>query len=242
MAAKKNYQVGREHAASDPDRDGLVLVLALEQHAAGVTDRLQVHSFGRPWALVKLDFKISQYLRYPFHNAYGMVQRHNARMEIVSELGAGTTVSLHFQIMCAPLIGQVTAQARVSRPLRILVIDDDPTLLSSLRSILALDGHDVNQADGGKAGIDSFVAAHDSPRNFELVITDLGMPYVDGRRVAEAIKQKAPTVPVILLTGWGQRIIPETNNESVNVDQVLSKPPKLSELRTAILNWTSPER
>ena len=113
-------------------------------------------------------------------------------------------------------------------------MDDDPTLLASLANILSLDGHDVTQADGGQAGIDRFSEADAAGQDYAVVITDLGMPYVDGRKVAETVKRIRPAVPVILLTGWGQRLIPETNDGPVNVDQVLSKPPKIRELRAAL--------
>jgi CheY-like chemotaxis protein len=67
-----------------------------------------------------------------------------------------------------------------------------------------------------------------------VVITDLGMPYVDGRAVAGAVKSLAPSTPVILLTGWGQRI--EVEGEvPAHVDKVLSKPPRLNRLREALL-------
>jgi len=59
------------------------------------------------------------------------------------------------------------------------------------------------------------------------------MPYVDGRKVAEAVKAAAPSMPVILLTGWGQRLMAE-GDVPAHVDRVLSKPPKLRELRAAL--------
>jgi CheY-like chemotaxis protein len=65
------------------------------------------------------------------------------------------------------------------------------------------------------------------------VITDLGMPYVDGRKVASAVKSSSPATPVILLTGWGQRLIAE-GDAPTHVDRVLSKPPKLREVRAAL--------
>jgi CheY-like chemotaxis protein len=65
------------------------------------------------------------------------------------------------------------------------------------------------------------------------VITDLGMPYVDGRKVASAIKTDSPSTPVILLTGWGQRLVAE-GDVPPHVDRVLNKPPKLKELRAAL--------
>jgi CheY-like chemotaxis protein len=73
--------------------------------------------------------------------------------------------------------------------------------------------------------------------SFTLVITDLGMPHVDGRKVAAAVKSVSPSTPVILLTGWGQRLIGE-NDIPPHVDRVLAKPPKLRDLRAALAGLT----
>jgi CheY-like chemotaxis protein len=59
------------------------------------------------------------------------------------------------------------------------------------------------------------------------------MPYVDGRRVAAAIKAASPSTPVVLLTGWGQRLIAESQVPP-HVDRVVNKPPKMRELRAAL--------
>ena len=59
------------------------------------------------------------------------------------------------------------------------------------------------------------------------------MPTVDGRRVADGIKAQSARTPVIMLTGWGSRMIAEKETPP-NVDRVLGKPPKLQELRAAI--------
>ena len=166
---------------------------------------------------------------------YGMTERHSARLAIESELHKGTAVRMYFPV--AAQVADAGASASAPRPLtrlKILIVDDDPTLLASLANILSLDGHDVTQADGGQAGIDRFSEADAAGQDYAVVITDLGMPYVDGRKVAETVKRIRPAVPVILLTGWGQRLIPETNDGPVNVDQVLSKPPKIRELRAAL--------
>ena len=66
-----------------------------------------------------------------------------------------------------------------------------------------------------------------------MVISDLGMPYVDGRRVAAAIKSLSPSTPLILLTGWGQRLLAD-NEMPAHVDRVLNKPPRLRDLRQAL--------
>jgi len=59
------------------------------------------------------------------------------------------------------------------------------------------------------------------------------MPYVDGRKVAAAIKGMDPAMPVVMLTGWGQRLMTEGDIPEY-VDQLLAKPPKLRDLRATL--------
>jgi signal transduction histidine kinase len=165
---------------------------------------------------------------------YGMAQRHSANMEIDSEPGKGTTLRLEFPIPAVPKSPTVRLQAlQMPAPLRLLLVDDDPLILESLRNTLEGDGHTVITADGGQAGIDAVIAAAGRNQPFAAVITDLGMPYVDGRRVAAAVKTASPSTPVILLTGWGQRLI-DDNDIPPHVDRVLNKPPKLADLRRVL--------
>jgi CheY-like chemotaxis protein len=134
--------------------------------------------------------------------------------------------------------GRPSVQERPAGRLRILLVDDDPLLIKSLRDALEGDGHLITAIDGGQAGIHAFVAALKRSEPFAVVITDLGMPYVDGRRVAAAVKAASPTTPVILLTGWGQRMLAE-KDVPPHVDRVLSKPPRMYELRAALAELTA---
>jgi CheY-like chemotaxis protein len=68
------------------------------------------------------------------------------------------------------------------------------------------------------------------------VITDLGMPRVDGRAVAATIKASNPSTRVILLTGWGRRLVSD-DDRPAGVDLVMSKPAKLTELRAALAGF-----
>lgn len=113
------------------------------------------------------------------------------------------------------------------------MVNDDPVLLNSLRDSLEGDGHTIVTANGGREGFDLFRAAQNGKHTFDAVVTDLGMPYVDGRQVASAIKTVSPLTPVILLTGWGQRLVAE-GDVPAHVDLVLNKPPKLRNLREAL--------
>jgi len=81
--------------------------------------------------------------------------------------------------------------------IRILVVDDDPLILKSCRDVFAEEGYVTVQANGGAAGIESM-----AKEGFDLIITDLKMPGVDGLDVLHAAQQREPSTPVIVLTGY----------------------------------------
>jgi len=161
----------------------------------------------------------------------GAAQRHDARLGIDSALGEGTRVHLEFAAVEAEPAGETTAASRPEAgPLRLLLVDDDPAVLTSTAVVLELSGHGVTAAGGGQAGIDAMQAASGKGEGFDVIITDLGMPHVDGNQVARTAKAIFPQTPVILLTGWGRRMA--TDEEApADVDFVLSKPVDLDQLR-----------
>ena len=69
---------------------------------------------------------------------------------------------------------------------------------------------------------------------FEIVITDLGMPDMDGHHLARAIKAESPHTPIIMLTGWGA-MMKADGETAPEVDAVLSKPPRIQELNNILV-------
>jgi signal transduction histidine kinase/ActR/RegA family two-component response regulator len=170
---------------------------------------------------------------------YGMIQRHEAEIEIVSSPEKGTTMRLTFPACAGEgLTGRRVAVPSPANSARILVVDDDKRVSKSLRRVLEADGHRVTVADGGQAGIDTFLAATGRGESFSVVISDLGMPHIDGRRVAAAVKAASPKTPIVLLTGWGYGMR-ENGDLPSHVDHLLSKPPDVNELRLAISKLTA---
>lgn len=170
---------------------------------------------------------------------YGTMQRHSADLEIESTPGHGTTMRLLFPVHVPTdtTVARNPAPPTPPRSLRVLIIDDDPLIIESLTHTLRSEGHSVTSAEGGQAGLDAFAAAHAANSPFDLVMTNLGMPYIDGRRVAAGIRAMAADTPVILLTGWGRRMLAH-NDIPPHVNRVLAKPPKLHELRSALAELT----
>ena len=84
-----------------------------------------------------------------------------------------------------------------------------------------------------RSGMQRFVEARAGDRPFHAVITDLGMPYMDGRQVAQAVKNESPETAVILLTGWGESLKAE-HDIPAGVDYLVSKPPQIQALRKVL--------
>jgi DNA-binding response OmpR family regulator len=106
----------------------------------------------------------------------------------------------------------------------ILVIEDDPDVLSMIVKHLKHQGFDVVTAKDGMEGLKKLKAG-----GYDLVITDIVMPYVSGTGLVTALKESKPHIPIIAITGYGEE--PETVATEKKADLVLSKPVKMSELK-----------
>jgi len=162
---------------------------------------------------------------------YGVTERHEGSIEIESEPGKGTNMRLVFPMResTAGVGGRAKPTHAPLPTLHILCIDDEPLLREMLEQLLENSGHTAAVADGGQVGLEMFRNARQLGDPFDVVITDLGMPYVDGRQVAQTIKRESPDTPVIMLTGWGT-MMKDDGDTPTQVDAVLSKPPKINEL------------
>ncbi len=164
---------------------------------------------------------------------YGVMQRHRGEIKIESKRNRGTLVSLIFRSSGEkPRAAAKTDAADASRH-RILYVDDEPEVLEVMRQILETLGHDVQVAEGGALGISVFKEALSIGRPFDCVITDMGMPDVDGRGVATAVKEASPHTPVILFSGWSAQMLEQQGVADV-VDTVVSKPPTLDKVSQMI--------
>jgi len=109
----------------------------------------------------------------------------------------------------------------------ILVIEDDEDVLSMLIKHLKYLGYKIIMAKDGMEGLKKLESDQ-----YDLVITDIVMPFVSGVGIVSQLKEKKPHIPVIAITGYGQE--PEAVAIEKKADLVLAKPVKMSVLKRYI--------
>lgn len=214
--------------------------------AAGCEIRIGDNGIGFEPQAAKQLFQLFERLHDTDRNGMGLaharriVERHGGSMRAEGTPGAGALFA--FTLPAQP--GEHAAQPSVApaepapaapspRALRVLVVDDDPTVRLSLTNMVEFDGHHVDSAGSGQIGLEAFERALAQGQGYDAVITDLGMPLMDGSEVARRVKQASPRVRVILLTGWGVGAATECEGAG-QVDCILVKPPPLARLREAL--------
>ena len=159
--------------------------------------------------------------------AYGTIRRHGGEISMESTEGIGTTVTFWLPTAeSAVAAAAPPSEPRPERKGKILVIDDEVSVLEIVAEVLSARGHAVTVAPGGREGLLSF-----SSGGYDLVMTDLGMPDMNGWDVLRAVKDAQPATPVLVLTGWGDTTeVPA----GARPDGVLTKPFDLKRLATAV--------
>ena len=89
-----------------------------------------------------------------------------------------------------------------SAHVKVLVVDDEPAILITLKKILQQAGYEVQTAQSGKEGLDVFRQGH-----WDLVTLDRSMPEMNGETVAREMRKIAPRVPIILITGFPDAVV-----------------------------------
>ena len=115
-----------------------------------------------------------------------------------------------------------------TRSLSILVVDDDPVVLKTVELLLSLEGHSARSVPGGCEAIDLL-----QQQSYDLVISDVRMPRMDGIQLSRKIRTAYPSTPIILMTGHIAEYSLGTASE-IGINCILHKPFRADELRDAV--------
>jgi CheY-like chemotaxis protein len=148
---------------------------------------------------------------------YGIVKRHNAKITVQSEVGAGTTIKIQFPAIKKRKEVVADTGLDLTGTFSIYIVDDEEYILETLKDFLVDMGHHV------ETNTDPYSAIEDiSKKAFDVVITDLGMPGISGLELAEKIKAIQPLTQIVLISGWALNLKPDDIKH--RVDFVINKP------------------
>src|SRR5258705_3482164 len=178
--------------------------------------------------------------------SFGIIRRHEGSVEVESEVGIGTKFKISLpKAAVSEEPASVDAALRTpaietANPMslaidgpqpQILVVDDEEAVRELLRDLLESEGFRVYLAPGGREALNLFAA-----KPFDGVFTDVGMPGMSGWELAHAIRQRNETIPIAVITGWGEAVGSDEQREA-RVNWVVTKPfraERISELAQEI--------
>lgn len=217
----------------------------------GGTLRLQTHAVGH-WVCVQvadtgigMSEDVRQRCMEPFFTTkgeagtglglamvFGTAERHNGRVEIDSEPGKGTTITLRLPAADisadAGSANTIPFPRSTCRALRVLLVDDEELLLEAVSQMLLSMGHRVDTCKDPRKALEKYYK-----NSYDLVITDRAMPGMSGDQLARAIREFHPDASIVLLTGFGN-FIRESGEQIEGIDLLLSKPLSLQTLRETL--------
>lgn len=121
---------------------------------------------------------------------------------------------------------------------RILIVDDEDSMRALVARAIGMDGHDtVTASDGGEA-LELLVA---EAGTFDLLLTDIKMPVMDGIALALAAARDFPSLTILLMTGFADQRERASNLEAI-IHDVITKPFSVADIRTAVADALAARR
>ncbi|HEY6328585.1 MAG TPA: PAS domain-containing protein [Blastocatellia bacterium] len=163
-----------------------------------------------------------------------IIERHGGQIEAASNPGRGSVFTVSIPVTYVEYRGNGRTPRHIERAVNILVIDDDPLVRQALVEMLVSEGHKAESAAGGAEGLLKLESG-----GFDLLLTDLSMPEMDGLAVASDVRRRWPNIKIVLVTGY---ILPsQAQAHDKMIDAFLVKPVKVDDL-TRTLDEVLPDQ
>jgi CheY-like chemotaxis protein len=165
---------------------------------------------------------------------HGIIKRQGGRVAVQSTVGEGTTITLFFPVFEEPttLDKILNLDELVGGDEHILLIDDEQPVVSATAEMLRSLGYQVTGLTSSREALLRFLEAKD---RFDIIVTDLTMPYLTGIELCHKIKEIRPEIPVLLFTGFLEDFSRASAIQS-GVDGFCMKPISMKEMARTIRN------
>ncbi len=197
-----NLALDRRDAArvADDLAPGDYLVVAVSDTGTGMSADVIAKAFD-PFFTTK---PIGQGTGLGLSMIYGFANQSGGHARIRSEVGRGTTIKLYLPRADTPAADDAAtpeALPRAEAGERVLVVEDDPAVRMLVLDVLETLGYAVEAAADGRAALPLI----DTMTRIDLLITDVGLPGLNGRQVAEIARERHPDLPVLFVTGYAEK-------------------------------------
>jgi len=169
---------------------------------------------------------------------HGIVTDLGGAIEVSTTAGQGTT----FEIWL-PIRGEIDdscdEQARElprGHGAVVMIVDDEPALVALAEEMLAELGY---EPVGFNSSVSALRAFRDEPKRFDLILTDEAMPDLVGTEFARQIRQLAPAIPIVLMSGYGGSQLAE-RAAAIGINEVLRKPLQRRDLAESLARMLGP--
>ncbi len=209
-------------------RPGKYLELTVSDTGCGMTPAIMARIFD-PYFTTK---PVGEGTGMGLAVVHGIMSQCGGDIRVESEFGRGTTFRAYWPQTAseAPELERIIAQQLPGGSERVLVVDDEPMVLSMHTNMLERLGYQVTAQSSSKEALAEFTSR---PQEFDLILTDMAMPGMPGDVLAHKIRQLRADIPILMCTGFSEQMTSERAAAS-GIGKIIMKPLLFRELATSI--------
>jgi CheY-like chemotaxis protein len=225
--ATNNVTLDESYAHTHPGAaPGDYVMISVSDTGTGITDEVKAHLF-EPFFTTK---PLGKGTGLGLATCQSIAEQSGGHIGIYSEVGKGTVFKIYFPRVNLPL--DVTARTIKAEPLprgteTLLIVEDDPSVRLLTRNVLESQGYEVLSASNGQEALHAAREHKGSP--IRLVVTDVIMPLMDGKVMAQWLKATYPDLKILFTSGYTDAAIAHHGVLDAGVE-FLSKPYTLAAL------------